>query len=163
MTGTESPFAIIAKYQTLPIEVKGIARELGLPVTETYLGDNIAGQIIRAPGRSRSGFLIFVNSSEHPNRQRFTIAHEIAHFILHRDLIEDGVTDDTLYRSPELSSYLEVQANRLAADILMPIRLLKREYAKTQDPRGLAKLFGVSPAAMDIRLKALSSASAGKP
>lgn len=154
--GTEDPFAVIAKHQSLPIDVDAIAKELGLPVTRTNLGDNIAGQIIRSPGRSRSGFVIYVNGTEHPNRQRFTIAHEIAHFVLHRDLIEDGVTDDTLYRSPELSSYLEVQANRMAADILMPVRLLKRERAKNGDARFLAKLFGVSPSAMEIRLKSLA-------
>jgi Zn-dependent peptidase ImmA (M78 family) len=33
----------------------------------------------------------------HPNRQRFTLAHEIAHYVLHRDLVENGIVDDTMY------------------------------------------------------------------
>src|SRR3546814_7195870 len=63
-----------------------------------------------------SGFAIYVNGSHPRVRRRFSIAHEIAHFALHRNLIGDGVTDDAMYRS-NLSSAVEVQANRMAADI----------------------------------------------
>src|SRR3546814_3235070 len=61
-----------------------------------------------------SGFAIYVNGSHPRVRRRFSIAHEIAHFALHRNLIGDGVTDDAMYRS-NLSSAVEVQANRMAA------------------------------------------------
>ncbi|HEY0522277.1 MAG TPA: ImmA/IrrE family metallo-endopeptidase, partial [Stellaceae bacterium] len=86
----------------------------------------------------------------------FTLAHEIAHFILHRDLIEDGVSDDTMYRSKELSGYHEVQANRMAADILMPVMLVKRAAELQSNPDLLARVFRVSPAAMKIRLDGLT-------
>src|SRR5690349_11844327 len=102
----ESPFSILAKHQSVPVNVDGIARDLGLPVIRRDLGSMIAGQLMRKPGAGRSGFVIYINSSEHVNRQRFTLAHEIAHFILHRDLIETGVTDDTMYRS-ELTDFYE--------------------------------------------------------
>src|SRR3546814_4029407 len=46
-----------------------------------------------------SGFAIYVNGSHPRVRRRFSIAHEIAHFALHRNLIGDGVTDDAMYRS----------------------------------------------------------------
>lgn len=154
----DSPFAIFAKYQTLPVDVDGIARELGLAVYKINLGAGISAQLVRDRNRGgSSGFAAYVDSSEHPNRQRFSLAHEIAHYVLHRDLIEDGVTDDTMYRSAELSGFYEVQANRMAADILMPIRLLKREYQYEKNVQSLARKFGVSPRAMEIRLKAISS------
>src|SRR3546814_8751462 len=73
-----------------------------------------------------SGFAIYVNGSHPRVRRRFSIAHEIAHFALHRNLIGDGVTDDAMYRS-NLSSAVEVQANRMAADILMPWHLIRSE------------------------------------
>ena len=57
-------------------------------------------------------------------RRRFTIAHEIAHFLLHRDKIGDQLSDDAMYRS-SLSSDDERAANRLAADILMPMGLIQ--------------------------------------
>src|SRR3546814_15171584 len=76
-----------------------------------------------------SGFAIYVNGSHPRVRRRFSIAHEIAHFALHRNLIGDGVTDDAMYSS-NLSSAVEVQANRLAADILMPWHLIREAKDK---------------------------------
>src|SRR3546814_13450473 len=75
-----------------------------------------------------SGFAIYVNGSHPRVRRRFSIAHEIAHFALHRNLIGDGVTDDAMYRS-NLSSAVEVQSNRMAAAIMMP-RSDKRRVGK---------------------------------
>lgn len=152
----EHPLAVVAKYQTTaPVNLNGIARDLNLPVISTSLSYDIAGQIVRDKRTSpRSGFVIYINSDQHENRQRFTLAHEIAHFILHRDLIESGIVDDTMYRS-SLSNHYEVQANRMAADILMPIRLVKAMYAKFPLVDALAGRFQVSSAAMKIRLDGL--------
>lgn len=83
------------------------------------------------------------------------MAHEIAHFALHRDLIESGIIDDTMYRS-ELSDVYEVQANKMAADILMPIRLVKKQRELLGgDVGALARVFQVSQASMKIRLDGL--------
>jgi Zn-dependent peptidase ImmA (M78 family) len=97
-----------------------------------------------------------VNRHEHKNRQRFTIAHEIAHYVLHRDQIRNDLnselTDDTFYRSG-LSEKREWEANRLAAEILMPwplIRTLTAAGKKT--PRELAAELEVSESAISIRL-----------
>jgi hypothetical protein len=151
-----SPFEVIARYQaTAPVDLDAIARDLGLAVRRAPLGRQVAGQIMRDPMRGgRSGFSIFINSDEHPNRQRFTLAHEIAHFVLHRDLIEDGIVDDTMYRS-EMSNAYEAQANKMAADIIMPVRLVKRLWPSQPSPEAMAKAFGVSTAAMKIRLDGL--------
>ena len=58
-------------------------------------------------------------------RQRFTIAHEISHFILHRHLLRSGIQDDVLYRSNQ-SDKIEWEANALASDILMPAEIVKK-------------------------------------
>lgn len=124
----------------------------------TSLGEGIAGQIKRDSIRGgRSGFAIYINSADHPNRRRFTHAHELAHFILHRDLIESGVTDDTMYQSG-LSNYYEVQANKMAADILMPIRLVKIWANRQLNIKELAETFQVSPEAMRIRIESIGPA-----
>jgi hypothetical protein len=157
MSFDKSPLEIIAKYQKEPPIMLGpIARELGIKVKRLPLGKLIAGQIIRDPKRGGlSGFLININSDDSINRQKFTLAHEIAHFILHRDLIEDGIIDDTMYRS-DLGNRYETQANQLAADILMPIRLVKKAIQITSDPKMLAKMFDVSEQAMKIRLSGMA-------
>ncbi|MBI5264611.1 MAG: ImmA/IrrE family metallo-endopeptidase [Bradyrhizobium sp.] len=154
----ESPMAVVVKHQKKPPVMLGpIAKELGIPVKLVSLGKSIAGQIMRDPLHGgTSGFSIWINSDESRNRQKFTLAHELAHYILHRDLIESGIVDDTMYRS-ELGSVYETQANQLAADILMPIRLIKkyREQNPASDFSELAKVFEVSEQAMKIRLSGM--------
>ncbi len=158
----DDPMAIVVQHQkSPPISVGDIAQALGLGVVRRSLGKDVSGMIVRDfSQKSSAGFIIYVNSDDHINRQRFTAAHEIAHYILHRDLIEDGVIDDTMYRSKELSSTYETQANQLAADILMPIRLVKKWRETIPDAKELAKKFGVSEQAMAIRLKGLPESTA---
>jgi hypothetical protein len=155
-----NPLAVIAKHQEAPpVDPGAIARYLGLVVSFMPLGPEVAGQLMRVPrlGR-RPGWHILINSADHPNRQRFTLAHEVAHYVLHRDLIESGVVDDTMYRSALGSGY-ETQANRLAADILMPVGLVAKWRQRIPDAKDLARAFQVSPAAMDIRLKGIDRAA----
>ena len=126
MQPEQSPFAVFARYgEDAPVDLDAIARDLAIPVSYLNLGSDVAGQIMRDSRKSpKSGFVIWVNVTQHPNRQRFTLAHELAHFTLHRDLIESGLVDDTMYRST-IGGHFETQANRLAAEILMPTRLIK--------------------------------------
>jgi hypothetical protein len=145
----------ITKFQSAaPVQVIPIASELGLNCyTVDTWSDDISGMIVRDAIRGgSSGFAIYVNGKHAPVRRRFTIAHEIAHFVLHRSLIGDGVQDDALYRS-KLSSRIEAEANSYAADILMPWKLLNREISRGKDSvEDLAKTFDVSRSSMSIRL-----------
>lgn len=140
-----------------PIKMSALAGEFGLTVNASTLPAGISGQISPlAAGDGR--FLIRVNRHEPKVRQRFTVAHEIGHYLLHRELIKDGLMDDVLYRSLTLSNEQEAQANRLAADILMPPKLVVRVSNDLQSAgvdrsaRVLAEAFEVSEAAMKIRL-----------
>lgn len=150
-----TPGQIILKYQNVaPVDVVGIARELGLNVWEMDLSPNISGKIFRDPvNGGSSGFSIAVNSHEIPVRKRFTIAHEIAHYILHRQYLERGdLIDDAMYRSG-LSTAEETQANKFAAQILMPMLLI--EALIKQGINGveqLAEQLQVSNTAIKIRL-----------
>lgn len=142
---------VIRRHQAKPpVDVTAIARELGLEVyAEDGLSDDVSGLLTK----DDKGYFIVVNRGHHLNRRRFTIAHEIAHFLLHRDEIGDGVEDSTLYRS-HLSGRQETQANRLAAEILMPWRLIS--HLVRQNPHSsvefLAQELKVSKSAMAIRL-----------
>jgi Zn-dependent peptidase ImmA (M78 family) len=108
--------------------------------------------MVRKNADSPGGFDIFVNASHPEVRRRFTIAHEIAHIVLHPHLIGDGITDDALLRSG-LSNAVEAQANRLAADILMPRDKLNEFLVKgITSVKELASRFQVSEQAMAIRI-----------
>lgn len=137
--------------QAAPVKVGALAADLGLRVLISELPSGVSGKLSRDPDNPDS-WVIRVNRHEHKNRQRFTIAHEIAHFVLHRSEIGEELTDDTFYRSG-LSERREWEANRLAADILMPWHLIRAEMAdERKTPSELAQKFGVSEAAMHIRL-----------
>lgn len=150
----EEALSTIRRHQTTaPVQVIPIAYELGLKVYYVDWQDNMSGRIERNEKLGGdSGYAIFVNKNHPPNRRRFTIAHEIAHFVLHRDQIGDGVYDDAMYRSG-LPQRTEFEANRLAADILMPWHLINEA---TNDGLStverLAQKFEVSNSSMSIRL-----------
>lgn len=149
---------VLSRYRDrAPVDLNGMARDLGLNVVyDKNLGSNTAGMIRRDQRiGGPSGFVIHVNDRDAPRRKRFTLAHEIGHYILHRDMIGDGITDDALYRSP-LGEWYERQANRFAADTLLPRSLVLSEWRQgNKSLYTLAATFDVSQQAMRIRLEEL--------
>jgi Zn-dependent peptidase ImmA (M78 family) len=129
-----------------------MAQSLGLIVKETLdWGDDISGSIQKL-GHT---FLIKINANHAPTRRRFTLAHEIAHYVLHRDLIGDGITDNALYRSDQ-PGFIETQANSYAANILMPSKLIRSAWeGGLRTKEAIGERFIVSPQAARIRLETL--------
>jgi len=147
---------IVRFQQSPPVEVVKIAEALGVNVWELNdLPATVSGKIFKDPvNGGPSKFSIGVNARESFTRKRFTVAHEIAHFILHRNKITNELVDDTMYRSPIVSSEEEVQANKLAADILMPYHLIQALMGSGMtNVDALASAFQVSGTAMRVRLK----------
>jgi hypothetical protein len=161
MTADKRPLMVevINRHQQMwPVDLDGIARDLGIAVKyDRSLPDTISGKISRSRiWGGPSGYLITVNANHHPNRQRFTLGHEIAHFMMHRDEIGDGIVDNEMYRSEGLNDHMERMADRQAAEIILPAPLVLKAY-KTHSKSiiVLARAFEVSEAAMRIRLKEL--------
>lgn len=149
--------ALIKRYQqNQPIALGKLADELNLLVKVSSLSVGTSGEI-RPSDNPNKPYIIKVNRHEHKNRQRFTLAHEIAHFLIHRDHIDGGITDNVLYRS-RLSNELEAQANKLAADILMPWDIIEvkleeyKDLSKEEKVEKIADDLGVSTTALSIRL-----------
>ena len=149
--------AILYKYMArYPVKVGELAQELGLKVLRGPLEPKISGWI-KPAADVPAGFEIKVNKYEVPERQRFTVAHEIAHYLLHRHEIGTGVVDSIMYRS-SLTSRKETEANQLAAEIVMPAQAVRRELQRLGGPEvegvaeEMADLFRVSVPAMKIRL-----------
>jgi Zn-dependent peptidase ImmA (M78 family) len=148
---------IIQKYtSSAPVKLGALASELGLMVFKSSLKPDISG-VIEPCDQAQSGFRIRLNRHEKIERQRFTLAHEIAHFLLHRHDIGGGLVDDAMYRS-SLSSRKEVEANKLASELIMPTNLVRKEReARAGLPADdliseLATVFRVSKQAMRIKL-----------
>lgn len=151
-------YAQINRFRrSAPVDVEGLAEALGVDVQYAYLDSDISGMIERV----RNGHRITVNARDPITRQRFTLAHELGHYMNHRHLIGDGLDDDRAYRSTDIGRYHntqigpreETEANRFAANVLMPMDLIEHlQRTGLTEPADLAKRLKVSPQAMSIRL-----------
>lgn len=145
----------------LPIDVEALARAEGALVVRSRFDGNVSGMVFREDGRTVLG----VNASTSPRRQRFTVAHELGHIVLHagRPLTVDSQVrvnfrDDVSSRATDDE---EIQANAFAAALLMPAGLVRQEFLSAQESGGLtreqvtsllARRFDVSAEAMGYRL-----------
>ncbi len=156
---------------SLPVPVDSIADSaFSLLVREVEEMSNAPGCPELDPGQSISGLLlasrgeIWVNADEArqwPGRRRFTICHELGHWVLHRrgqqslfcrrGSIEEAEHADTRPPVP----VTEEEANVFAAALLMPARLIRREYRRQPEFEHLCERFGASGAAMGRRLHAV--------
>jgi len=139
-----------------PIDPEVIARALGVDVGYANFKADIAEKI--------SGFIrfeplqIIVNKAISPNRKIFTIAHEMGHYLLHRDYARSAnyqvLPRKNEYSSEEGKPEEEQEADCFAAELLMPACMVKeyRDYATLSE---LARIFAVSDKAMLNRLKSL--------
>jgi predicted transcriptional regulator len=146
-----------------PVPVEAIVAHLKIRVAHKGLGEGISGILVIEGGSGTIG----VNPKDPPTRRRFTLAHEAAHFVLHRQLQSEVFIDRDFivrYRSErdytELEARQEQEANFFAAALLMPKSMLKAEFEKqeyaTLNERAfidkMARVFEVSVQAMTYRI-----------
>ena len=100
-------------------------------------------------------WVMCINSSHNLKRQRFTMAHELGHYILHKGKNIEFV-DTTFFRSDEMDS-IEYNANEFASRLLMPEDKLRKliDEDRIKNIGELASRFEVSSAAMKYRVISL--------
>lgn len=141
---------IMKRHESYPVKLGEIANEFGLKVKVATLSANISGQI-----KEQDGLVtIKVNRHDVKARQRYTLAHEISHFLLHRHLLKHGITDDVLYRSSQ-SDTVEREADRLAADIIMPMQLVDALFRKLSPVKKGEELYEAIAGELDVSTTAL--------
>lgn len=153
-----------------PVDVHKVARFLNVEVkTEPFAGD-LSGVLVRNGDHT----VIGVNKDHSEQRQRFTIAHELGHLLLHqgRPVHFDRAVVHVNLRNSISSQAVdreEIEANRFAAELLMPEAFLRRDvdklrangFADVMDEGLVAELvqrYGVSVQAMTFRLANLGLA-----
>lgn len=129
-----------------------IANKLGLQViSASFKDNNISGMLILNDTESN----IYVNAANPIVRQRFTIAHEIGHYVLHNDMIskQEG---NIFYRDQIHSKQpIETQANRFAAALLLPKDKILQDWALVKNVVILAAQYNVSIETLKYRLNDL--------
>lgn len=164
---------LLRKAGTLgaPVDLAKLAAALGVQLHKAEVEDNVSG-VLLVEGDERH---VFVNKAHSSNRQRFSIAHELGHFVLHHkhgDRLHidthyglyqrAGTAGSDAYRQPgsRTTPQQEREANQFASALLMPAELVvaaaeDKDLWDEVDVAALASLFHVSEQAMAIRLQQL--------
>lgn len=151
-----------------PVNVGLIVKKAGISLEETDLGEDMSGLLFVHLDKA----VIAYSSRQGIQRKRFTIAHELGHYMLHKELNSDTVFVDkdfiVKYRSNKLYSDVEMrqeqEANAFAAALLMPKDFIFEELNKeslqslqeSELIERLATIFEVSVPAMTFRLTNLN-------
>lgn len=153
---------LLEKYRitTLPIPIEEIARSEGALIARKAFDGTQSGFALR----DGETWVIGVNASTSPRRQRFTIAHELGHLVMHEGKL---IVDHTMRvnwrdeKSSMATDIEEIEANAFAAAILMPEAAVRQRVSSHLRERPmnresliseLAREFDVSVEAMGYRL-----------
>lgn len=148
-------------FFTVGFDVQKLCKKIGIHVVGKKFEDDISGLFLI----SENTPVISYNSNEDSKRIRFTIAHELGHYILHsseQPFFLDK-SPKVMYRNTASSTgefLKEREANAFAASLLMPSKLIESEIENLPSDTGdiikyLAKKFQVSEQAMSFRLSNL--------
>lgn len=133
-----------------PVPVEHIAKNLDIEVARVALAD--AAGVLES---TRTSAKIEINRTDLEERQHFTIAHEIGHLLLHTIAQPQFRFHDPGFGPTKLKK--EKEANEFAASLLMPLWMVEPiMLGSGLTTKGLAQLFKVSVAAMEVQLKKLS-------
>lgn len=149
---------------TYPVPIVELCNYYGIKVFTEYLKNDVSGFIVAQKENYKdygTNRVIVVNSFDSAARQRFTIAHELGHYILHK-----GEKELYAHRDVGENNLTEREANIFASNLLMPESLVKsflnnlqEEYwgfiSDTQKIFSLAEKFAVSNLAAKVRLEQL--------
>ena len=116
------PEKILSKCEKMkyPLDIEFLIKEQSIEICKEEMDYAISGYIER---RER-GWIIGVNKYHSKQRKRVTLAHEFAHYILHREIIGGKHEDMALFRNNEINP-METEANNLASEILIPQKKFK--------------------------------------
>ncbi|TGK79250.1 ImmA/IrrE family metallo-endopeptidase [Leptospira bourretii] len=147
-----SELRILAKKNNIslfPFDIEALAYKLGIQILREDGEDDFSGCIEK---RFDDRYYISVNKYHNIRRQRFTIAHELGHYILHRNKLNEIGRETILMREPTALSKIEREANDFASELLIPKETLDAQMQsgmiKIED---LADFFNVSVPAMKYR------------
>lgn len=129
-----------------PVPIERLAAGCGVLVIERPLPDSLSGLVFEVD----QGAVIGVNKGHHEHRRRFSIGHELGHWLLaHHDRFH---IDIEAGHAPTYDWMSERAANEFAAEALMPDQLVADAFRRRPDARVLADRFNVSELAMGYRL-----------
>lgn len=146
----------------LPIDVEALVRKFAKLKFESIPVQGIDGVSINLKLPNKEARII-VNSDISPRRKRFTLAHELGHLVIpwHIGTIVDEIKDESGNYFERNQAYWEIEreANRFAAELLMPTEHVCNLYLSNHDANetiaSICKTCDVSEEAASVRLSQL--------
>lgn len=151
-----------------PVKIIELCKNMGFSVFQQDLPKKICGYIA-IDGELKERFdtdrIITVNMNESNKRRRFTVAHELGHFLFDFDPNSIQFYNAFEHDHNESQAPNEDLANRFAAELLMPATKFKKEYQKSfqkhsgsseqlyETIQELSDIFLVPPKAVEMRIK----------
>ena len=126
---------VVGKYGLRPpVDVLSLAKRFA-DVEYDSIPGSCDGLVLGLDGRGTRP-LILVERSDHPTRQRFTLAHELGHLLLPWHL-GGAFACDTATDHPDFSpaANFEPEANRFAAELLLPSAWLDALISSRHDEK----------------------------
>lgn len=141
---------------TIPVDVVKAARLYDIKVFVTHMEKSVQAEPSGILVQTGDQWAIMVNTEDSITRQRFTIGHELGHFLIHKgkQFIDDFPAGETFYRKGE-DTKEEREANYFASCILMPANVVEQLWPISKDPKDAAQKFEVSEVSMTYRLRNL--------
>lgn len=149
--GRKAAKQFLSKYKLKErkINLNTVARFLNIKIIQETLPKNISGVFFR----EGKHLFIYINDNHPEQRQRFSIAHEIGHYLVHStSAFNFGREEQFFLRAKGIFSPDEVDANQFAAELLMNEELLTKDFYEDASLESLAKKYDVSMEAMNYRL-----------
>ncbi len=136
--------------QQPPVDVHDVATREGLTIRIlTTWPTTVSGLLLR------NQRLVGLNGNHSRRRQRFSLAHELGHWFMHREWLfnQDDITIDNPPESDATENRSEEnEADEFAGELLAPRAFIKAAMKKTKSPNALAEIFDISSEAMWVRL-----------
>jgi Zn-dependent peptidase ImmA (M78 family) len=162
MTPEERAVDLLKHYKVSkpPVDVAAIARKEGARVVFQDLESHVSAVLVQKDKTATIG----VNALHHPNRQRFSIAHELGHYLMHADrptvFVDEMLVHFRADATSEPADPREIEANAFAAALLMPGDWITDDLRRRDidalfgdlSLQRLARRYSVSQQALTIRL-----------
>lgn len=149
----------------VPVPIVAIMKSLKFQVVSGEMEDEISG-IVGIDDSLKKTFksdkVIAINSKDNVGHQRFTMAHELAHYLFDFDVL-NNITYYNAYNTTEYESEIERRANYFAANLLMPEDIFREKFGQAvvknnlyMTVNNLSDIFQVSNEAVRRRMNELS-------
>ena len=134
---------VLEKYWDgkFPVKIAAISKAMGVIPYQASLPAGVSGMIVKKPSEQARSY---VEASDIETRRRFTLAHELGHYVERVDVSDDNDFSFVEKREPGQYDLHEFYADEFAGALLMPEQPFMKMLDENVSLIEIAARFGVS-------------------